>query len=678
MKIIHASGEQYDLAPDTSLEIERTNPFFNEYGEQSLPVTLPSSPQNRRLMVYPDDIAQVAKASQRIDAKIMHGLYAVPARQAILSAKYKEGIECSFYLNTGAFYEKISDVPLSDVFAEKRLVFGSVAEAIAFCRNLFINHDDRFACFPVKTESGYLNRLTSSGTSDGYPTFYNAVKQTEIVDDKTIALDPGYYITPFIRVNHVLDIVFQHFGYTMSENFFTRTSPFSDMVFLNNNIDTLMKASIEYSQIVPDITVKALLDIFRNKFNCEFIPDEVNKTIDIVLFNEILDDGPVCDLSRQVVGDYTVTHPEFRQLKLSCEHLDPYEAGAVNAVSPGRGNYNIATTASDETVDENFETLTELLKRYPEACYDPDIGEFYRTGYKGHQAIRQRLGFITMDYYAGGVLEAEDKQSSDVSICMFKSGTPRQGYTVCPYVGATRALNSTIVLDSVNTVDEESSTEEKQDETADDSLSAIFCFVARSADGKSDMGTILDRDVDRPLWDYSLAYHGPNGLFERFWRRYDNMLRNSFLQVQADILLTEAQKYSLPAHRKVVIDGQELLVDNFSYVLDEEITTSAQFLTTRLYTPVSEAIKETDRMPAHLYAWELHYSKSADYLVWAYVEEPVTMFYAPPTEEEYNAGGRYHQSEFSVEFYNRTYEPSVRPPGVPGTLTVWLEPVLAS
>ena len=670
MKIIHASGEPYDLAPDTSLEIERTNPFFNEYGEQSLPVTLPSSPRNRRLMVYPDDIAQVAKASQRIDAKIMHGLYAVPARQAILSAKYKEGIECSFYLNTGAFYEKISDVPLSDIFEDKRVKFNSVTEAISFCRNLFITHDNRFACFPVKTENGYLNKLTSSGTSDGYPTFYNAVKQTEIVDDKTIALDPGYYITPFIRVNHVLDIVFQHFGYTMSENFFTRTSPFSDMVFLNNNIDTLMKASIEYSQIVPDITVKALLDIFRNKFNCEFIPNEVNKTIDIVLFNEILDDEPVCDLSRQVVGDYMVTHPEFRQLKLSCEHLDPYQNGKTI--------YNNGYFHGEEILNEKYETLSELLKHYPEALYDPFTGIFYRIGFKGSSKIHQYLGRISMDYYAGGILETEEKKSIDTSIPMVGLGIGL-GSLVDPYVGATRALNSSIVFDSINESDS-SDTTIVQDESSSNELKAMFCFVAREITGKSDCGTVLDVDkYNSVLWNYTLAYHGPNGLYERFWRRYDNMLRNSFLQVQADILLTEAQKYSLPAHRKVVIDGQELLVDNFSYVLDEEITTKAQFLTTKLYKPVSEAMLESERIPSNPpYKWEVHYSQSMNYIFWDYIEEPITVFYNPPTEEEYNAGGRYHQSEFAVKFYNRADSSGQPIDPVEGTLTVWLEPVLAS
>ena len=39
MKIIHPSGETFDLR-GSELQMERLNPFFNELGDLSLPVTL--------------------------------------------------------------------------------------------------------------------------------------------------------------------------------------------------------------------------------------------------------------------------------------------------------------------------------------------------------------------------------------------------------------------------------------------------------------------------------------------------------------------------------------------------------------------------------------------------------------------------------------------------------------
>ena len=55
MKIINTeSGKAYQLFPDTELSIERTNPFFNDYGEQTLPVSLPDSEYNRSILNQPD------------------------------------------------------------------------------------------------------------------------------------------------------------------------------------------------------------------------------------------------------------------------------------------------------------------------------------------------------------------------------------------------------------------------------------------------------------------------------------------------------------------------------------------------------------------------------------------------------------------------------------------------
>ena len=97
MDIIHESGKAYDLG-DIQLTLSRMNPFFNDYGEQSLPVTLPPTDRNRELLIYPDNMAGISKASQRINAMIQHGVFSIPCRQAILSANRKTGIETSFYL----------------------------------------------------------------------------------------------------------------------------------------------------------------------------------------------------------------------------------------------------------------------------------------------------------------------------------------------------------------------------------------------------------------------------------------------------------------------------------------------------------------------------------------------------------------------------------------------------
>ena len=673
MDIIHESGKAYDLG-DIQLTLSRMNPFFNDYGEQSLPVTLPPTDRNRELLIYPDNMAEIGKASQRINAMIQHGVFSIPCRQAILSANRKTGIETSFYLNTGAFYEKIKDVPLSTVFEDKVLKFASVSEAISFCRNLFITHDDRFALFPAILESGSLNATGDPGP-DGYPRLYNDVERTEVVDEKTIRLAPGFYISPFIRGLHLLEEIFAYLGYTLEDSFFSRTTPFKDMVFLNNTIDTIVRGEIRYSQIVPDCMIKTILDVYRYKFCCEFIPDETRKTIRIVLFDENLNETPSCDLTDCVAGKYTVNHPSsFKQLKLTCDRLTPPEEKQESErpmPTTGRATGN---------ENEEFSTLVDLLKKYPDVEYNQISGEFVRRGYKGITPVTQRISLVTMDYYAGGTLETESKESPDVLPAMvytpvFGSGGAGAIPHLGIYIGTGRSLNSSIIMDSVN-----DSTSEVVGEAEDnEELKPMPAFVFHA--GKLDYGTILNHDADgNKLWNYTLAYHGPDGLFERFWRNYDSLLRNSLLEIKASMLLSDIQKVSLSEYRKVTIEGQELLPSAIQYSPGSREPLESTFLTTRLYEPVSTAMAEAERFASHVskYKWKVNYSRSnaSDSVKrrWVFKEEPVTIYYAPPSAYQYVQGGKYHQATYPVQFYSRG---SASGPTDPedGTLTVWLEPV---
>lgn len=663
MKIIHASGEAYDLAPGSSLEIERTNPFFNEYGEQSLPITLPPTDKNRRLLLYPDSIAGINKASQRINSAVMNGIYHSPARQAILSANRKTGIETSFYLNTGAFYEKINEVRLSTIFEKKALTFASVEAAITFCRNLYITHDNRFACFPAALETGVLNRMSTDG-ADGYPLLYNSEKRTETVDEKKIALDPGYYITPFIRANHLLSEIFAYFGYTMADSFFTRTEPFASMVFLNTNIDTIVNKKILYSQIVPDCTAKDILDVFRYRFCAEFIPDEINKIIRIELFDNVLKSDPVSDLTKCITGRYTVNHPgSYKQVKLSCDHIS-------NTLKPReRTSQRSGTIKSMEDAVDDFKTLVEVLKKYPEAQLNKITGEIYRIGYKGDLGVKQKLGSIAMDYYAGEDLEKEEKKAPDLSPDVAYTTMGRGIQVLSPYVGAGRAINSEIVLDSGG---------EKGTDSSDsaEELLPMLSFVGRHSSGKYDFGTILNYNAEsNKVWNYTLAYHGEYGLFEKFWRGYDSLLRNSLLEVTANLLLTDVQKISLPAHSKVIIDGQEVFMNRLKYSFDQALTKESSFYTTKLYEPVSVAVSESTRIKPPLYKWLVKLTRSngaSSKNKWIYKEEPVTQFYPAPTVAQYSKGGRYYEHTYAVQFYSR--ENSDGPTDAEdGTLTVWLE-----
>lgn len=667
MKIIHSSGKELKLKPGTVLEMERTNPFFNNFGEQSLPVKLPPDEHNRTILGFPDDMAGVNKMPSRSDATIQEGIFSIRCRQAILSASLKDGIETSFYLNAGSFYEKMKDVGLKTVFKDKVIKFSSLTTAISFVRGLMITPDPRFSCFPALAESHdngeivCLNRVSGPIKPDGYLSLWNEQYREETVDENTISTPAGYYISPFIKAMHLLDEIFKYLGYTLEDSFFSKTEPFKSMVFLNNNIDTIVNSEIRYDQVVPNCNISTILDIFRYKFCCEFIPDETARTVRIVLFNEIADSNARQDLTTLLTSPISVNHgSKYKQIKLSADK------GAELS-------YNDEGKWVSTTPDYLSKSLYEIAAMYPEAFIDLTRGWIIRDGFTPTDRVLERVGTLNCDYYASGTLETEKKESPDTLVSI---ETASEASGVAPYIGTSRALNSKIVPDNAPTQGNktDNSTQKKSE------LKPMLCFTAHRT-SRNDSGTIYAYlDTRERMWNYSLAYNGPDGLFEKFWRKYDDMLRNSMRPVTTKMLLKDIDKLNISAHEKVVINNQELLPNVIKYNVGKNVDTECTFLTTKLYNPVSSAKSESTHFPSSKYQWRQRWRKSVDdrYNWMQLKEKPATLFLPPPTEAEYSRGGRFHEKSYPCWFAVQIelIGKPVLVDKISGALTTWLEPIL--
>ena len=405
MKIIHPSGESYDLFPNTEIELTRYNPFFNDLGEQSIPISLPSTPKNLELLSHPHRGDGKMKPIKRLDAQIETSTFVIKARQAILSARNKGNIETSFYLNQGAFYEKIKDISLQEIFKEKSIVFSNMDETLNFMHSLIVNTDHRFACHQVLTDNYILNEF-SDKQADGFASFRKEKETTETINDKQITVPRGFYITPFPKVKHLLQEVLAYFGYTLSPSFLD-SMPFSNMCLLNDNIDTIVNNRIDYVDIVPNIMVSTFLDLIR-KFNMEIIPDELSKTIRIVNFDDMLTSPIETDLTYNIVSDITFDYSgEYKQLKLSSEHLRiPSEIFGFNWFS---SPVTIATKQEIETVP-----LSQIVRSFPTAYIRYEDNAVIREGVFGDKLITEVVGNLSNSYYDGGVLPAEEQYKREM------------------------------------------------------------------------------------------------------------------------------------------------------------------------------------------------------------------------------------------------------------------------
>ena len=86
MKITHPTGESYDLFPDTQIELSRFNPFFNDLGEQSVPISIPATSKNLKLLGHPERGDGSGKIIRRLNTQLQEGSFSIVGRQAILSA----------------------------------------------------------------------------------------------------------------------------------------------------------------------------------------------------------------------------------------------------------------------------------------------------------------------------------------------------------------------------------------------------------------------------------------------------------------------------------------------------------------------------------------------------------------------------------------------------------------
>ena len=602
-------GEDYNLRPDTQIQVERTNPFFNDFGEQTTPLELPASERNRRLLGFPDSFGRRVKM-EAADVAIQDGEYFAQCRQMVLSAQYKGSISTAFYINDGSFYSRIQKVKLKDIFKDEFIPgVNTVEQGIAFCRSLRDNKNEQYTIFPVllTDDSGvnlgfnykflnaygkdtglkskakwmwkdgkmsYVNYTTVSAflpdINDSDCDFYNAIQRTEYVNEIPITLAPGYYISPFIRVNYLLQRIFAYFGYTLQSNFFTQTEPFTKMVVINNVIDVLVNGKIRLSDLVPDGTCADFLTVIRKKFCCEFTSDEGQHTANIIFLRDTLNALPENDLTSCVTQEPIVvykTEKDYKRITLDAEDK------------------------LDTDISDSYDDIDAMVKACPGAYFNPVDGAFYKQGWSGDYEVITKIGEASQAYNTGGELETKELKIPEL-IPEFRKLTYKATVddedVECDlgnhlYIGSYIAHNSKMIIAG----------EDK--ETASESASkqkTILAFSYLSEERPE--GTISAYDIhnaEHPqIFDYALYYNGPFGIFEKFYRDYDLLLRNSLHEMKVKLLLSQSQKQNLPAYAKVMIRGVAFFFNKLKFTLGgKNEPVESQLYTIALMQPVINA-----------------------------------------------------------------------------------------
>jgi len=623
MKIIDKlTGRLFDTPEKFIISIERSNPFLTTQGTVSLPIVFPYTDNNIQLLGYPARydraIKQVIKRKVIIQVNTYQREVSLQITQAQRPTPFTAGsITGTFLFDESEFYNRMKDIPLKTCFGVRRDMVvpeldAKIAQWVLYLDKVMSGQviDNEFEVFTVCCEvdgtgvdltcrNGFLNHVSNSlnYNTDGQSHYRlsGIIARQFVIDSNNVDIPLGYGITPFIKLKTVLHTLFWFYGYSLNEDYLVKYPDLQKAVLLNNVADTLMNGCVDLGQLVPSTTINEFLNFMRYKFACEFFTSETGTDIKIVFWNDFLvTTDLVLDKTIQntpLVGfesQKTVQLTQNYTLRLGTPKFKNY-----NEMVKSFGNLPITYSAgfpdySSHVVDffEQIVFVQKKLRYYHLWTY---------TTEHGVMAFQfDELADDLFDYYAADNVTAMPFASPDEAVPMIEvdlgaskdlqplwTTATRINPFLLPYVGPAINLNGSIVIN--NTTQSNSQT--------DNPIMLCYHFGRRVSDPAPNNGKIFwgtthcYNDAGTPWGTINLTYHGPNGLFETFWKKFDQVLRNSWQPMIFPVNLSIYQALHWDPSKQKMLNGQPLVSEVLKYELsDDGITvTEADFRTTKLY-----------------------------------------------------------------------------------------------
>lgn len=641
---IFVGTDQYDLPSSFALEMERTNPFFNTIGEKSLAVTLPLTANNKRIIGY-HTLSDRAKPKIILAARIEDGTNIFTARQVIHSIS-SAGISTTFYIGVGCFWSKVNGLNIRDLLSESNYASSSLLQDLMRARDWEAAYD--FVVFPVAFKLSGEDYFIANGvtTANGVMTFDNASARQITDGDNKINVPDRYGLMTFLKAHKALSLVFAKLGYTLNSSFLSAT-PFNQMVFLNTVVDIACDSDLKYSQMLPDLTVQKFLDVFRKRFNIEFIPDETHKTVTVVNFDDALLSAAT-DLSSYLDEEATFSFKEsFGRIILKQNSNTDESKTEVTTFPKCVAKYpDLAAVNEDQFSYEQYISTHKCVFRTAD-------NSFYTIEYdsSGNNLVKTKAGAANFNIdteesdIKGESIELEDEAVAIIAA----QGSGGMG--LMPFVGEAAHYNTTIK----DSTDEDKTGVPVMLCFAKKLISNSFTWSYGSVNEYDNSGT---KDIN-----YSLNLWGECGVFNRFYQKRDAILRHSNYTLSVKTLLPEGLKASLSEVNKVIINNQEMLPDSVAYTIGVRISKECKFRTARLYEPVTDNHSESvpDVSGEVIYKWVYHDNidelmGSADpayhSIAYTHPTDPTEM----PTEEQYqaciNSGVIYYETNVAGNMYD--------------------------
>lgn len=678
---IKTKGETLDLPSGFTISIEDSNPIFNDRGSQSIPVSVPVTLRNIRILDAPHRIdAGIDPNFPERTVEIADGAYIRRGMMNITEAGKEQGITFNVGFDNSTAYAKWTKKKLAELSglptfhapeSQGYPIDNLLDELYRIYRNPDPRKDD-FAVFPVAVNN------ESTGTDDDKQTYWEVLnvagnhgfaqptKVKRLIDGEVteVSVPEGYMVTPFLRVWRVLDLIFADMGLEIISNPFFRDIELSRLVVLNNAADSVCRAEIKYSDLMPDSTVEEFLNALWVRFGLVYNIDNNTGTVRLEFIKDIIGKNGNRNLDTYISGTPKIIYEERQYVKLSAntsiegakpsherfedfvKNLDLSNVHLGNHVSQwqNKGTQEIPRWDGDWIGDydpwEDYdppEPPEPPEPEYPDP-YDYDdsrniesqqsepsettadktflarefvTGLWYRLDASNGTVRLSSSSFFNWDPQPEGLtpleLTSDDEFVPVIRVSTVGLGVGNTYNDLCPlYLFGARHYHSYI---------------KGSDETESSGDNTPLAFMFAYTTGNKTIGRITpEGDDGKPLTlddgtkpYISLLFQFKDGLFAKFWADYDEILRHGNRSIEVKTIISKNDLLLFNLLDAYTFRGIRMLIDTMNYTLPSGRDVSVDLKLRTIQTHGNYNINEEQNIP--------EFSAGARHLEWKLLED---------------------------------------------------------
>lgn len=545
MKLITEHG-QLPLPDDMEISVEQHNPFFSDEGASSIPVTIPATQQALSVLGRPERVGSTSRL-RRMAATLSEGAFIRNGQLLMESASADEGITCSFLMAESEFYTKFKEKNLRDIFKDKvRQEWQDMAALYSYLIELYHgDKDDDFILCPVAvdydSEAGTyrVNNAPSDGGQLEYLSRY-------IPDgDDSILVPDGYGIAPFLYLHRLIDLLFSISGYTVVNNPFRTDAALKRIIVLHNVSDVICAGKIDYSDLVPDMTVSDFLEWLHDKFLAAVSINPDRKQADVYLLQDVLSNAVAdMDLSGKIDGQVTITFNDTSRVILKADTSLEGAAPVAETIDAFFGNNKYVTEVDEDMFNSDEISHYCIVKRLATG----DYWSFAENSRQISVVKSSRIGTNYFNYDKNNSEDSEEFSPADLLPPMVLVNS-----ILMPYIGARIHRHTQINGKNEN----------------DDTQKMIIAYERGLFGENYRLATTQKYDAVGHLWtQYSLT---PDDLYLRFFALYNGILRAGKEELSGRFILTVKELLSLDSMKRKLFKGQHVLLESISYSINHHM-----------------------------------------------------------------------------------------------------------